>query len=454
MSANPDRLVFRGRRVLVDGVLRPSSVHVEDGRITRIGGFEDVDGAAQVVDAGERLLTAGLVDAHVHMNEPGRTEWEGIATATTAAAAGGVTTVVDMPLNSIPATTSVHGAEVKRAALSNQAHVDVALWGGLIPGNVGDLEGLAEFGVAGIKCFLSPSGVDEFPNVGAAELDQALPKLRALGLPLLVHSELPAALDRVKPPGSDPRAYATWLAMRPEAAEVEAVELLIDRCRTHRAAIHVVHVSSAGALDRIAAAKREGLPLTAETCPHYLTFTASDIPDAATEFKCAPPIREVTHREALWTALADGVLDLVATDHSPCPPAMKARDSGDFLAAWGGIAGLQLVLPLTWTGAQARGHDVATMLGWTAERPAALAGLTGRKGRIAPGHDADLVVWDENATFTVTPGMLFHRHPLTPYLGRTLHGVVHGTWVRGKQVYSRDKGPSPQPIGRFVAVHR
>lgn len=455
MSANPQPAVFRGRRVLVDGVLRAASIHVEDGRITRIAGFDDVAGASHRVEAGDRLMTAGLVDAHVHMNEPGRTQWEGIATATTAAAAGGVTTVVDMPLNSIPATTTVRGAEVKRAALTGQAQVDVALWGGLVPGNIGDLAGLAAFGVAGIKCFLCPSGVDEFPHVGAADLDEALPRLRDLRLPLLVHAEWPAALERATPaPGRDPRAYATWLAARPEAAEVEAVELLIDRCRTHRAAIHVVHVSSAGALARIAAARREGLPLTAETCPHYLTFTPRDIPDGATEFKCAPPIRDITHREALWAGLADDVLELVATDHSPCPAGLKEAETGDFLAAWGGIAGLQLLLPLTWTGAHARGHEVAAMLRWTAERPAALAGLAGRKGRLAPGHDADIVVWDEDATFIVTPGSLFHRHPLTPYLGRTLRGVVHGTWVRGRQVYSRDDGPAPSPGGRFVAVHR
>jgi allantoinase len=437
--------VFRGRRVLVDGALRPASVHVEQGRIARIAGYDDVAGALHVIETGERLMTAGLVDAHVHMNEPGRTQWEGIATATAAAAAGGVTTVVDMPLNSIPATTSARGAEIKRQAIAGQAHVDVALWGGLIPGNVDALDELAAFGVAGIKCFLSPSGVDEFPNVGAAELDEALPKLRALGLPLLVHAELPAALDRAAPSaGKDPRSYATWLASRPEAAEVEAVE----------SPIHVVHVSSAGAIERIAAARREGLPVTAETCPHYLTFTSRDIADGATEFKCAPPIRDITHREALWAALGDGVLDLVASDHSPCPAGMKERDTGDFLAAWGGIAGLQLLLPLTWTGARARGHDVPTMLRWTAERPAALAGLTGHKGRLAPGHDADIVVWDEDEEFTVTPGSLFHRHPLTPYLGRTLKGVVHATWVRGRQVYSRENGPAPQPFGRFVAVHR
>lgn len=455
MSGTPgESLVFRGRRVLVEGAVRPAAVHVEDGRITRIAHFDET-GGARMIEAGDRLMTPGLIDAHVHMNEPGRTQWEGIATATTAAGAGGVTTVVDMPLNAIPPTTTLRGAEVKRAALSGQAHVDVALWGGLIPGNVEALGELAAFGVAGIKCFLCPSGVDEFPHVGADDLDRALPRLRELGLPLLVHAESPDALARVTPrPGADPRAYATWLATRPEAAEVEAVELLIDRCRAHGAAIHVVHVSSAGALARIAAARQEGLPLTAETCPHYLTFTPHDVADGATEFKCAPPIRDVTHREALWIALADGVLDLVATDHSPCPAGLKERDTGDFLAAWGGIAGLQLLLPLTWTGARARGHDVATMLRWTAERPAALAGLAGRKGRLAPGHDADIVVWDEDDEFTVTPGSLFHRHPLTPYLGRTLRGVVHGTWVRGRSVYSRTDGPSPQPIGQFVAVHR
>jgi allantoinase len=456
VSATRDSIVFRGRRVLVDGALRVASVHAVDGRITRIGAFEDVADAAHVVEAGERLLTPGLVDAHVHVNEPGRTDWEGFATATAAAAAGGVTTLVDMPLNAIPPTTTRAGAEAKRDALSGRARVDVALWGGLIPGNVGALAELAAFGVAGIKCFLCDSGVDEFPPVGATELDQALPRLRDLGLPLLAHAESPAALARaVAAHGrGDPRAYRTWLALRSEEAEVEAVELLIHRCRVHRAKVHVVHVSSAGAIERIAAARREGLPLTAETCPHYLTFTADEIRAGATEFKCAPPIRERLHQDALWTALQGGVLDLVATDHSPCPPELKRRETGDFVAAWGGIAGLQLLLPLTWTGAQARGHDVAAMLGWTAERPAALAGLTGRKGRLAPGHDADLIVWDEREEFTVAPEMLFHRHKVTPYIGRTLRGVVHETWVRGRPVYSRADGPSSQPIGEFVAVHR
>ena len=448
-------LVIRGRRVLTGGRVVPASLHVAGGRIAAVEAFDAPAGAAEIVDAGDLLVTQGLVDAHVHVNEPGRTEWEGFASATAAAAAGGVTTIVDMPLNCVPATTTSAALAAKRDAMAGQAHVDVALWGGLVPGNAGALAALAEAGAAGIKCFMCPSGVDEFPHVGRRDLEEALPLLREFGLPLLVHAESPAALERAAAAAAgDPRHYATYLATRPAAAETEAAQLLIELVRRHRAHVHVVHVSSAETLDTIADARTEGLPLSAETCPHYLTFAAEEIADGATQFKCAPPIRSAAHREALWDGLARGVLALVATDHSPCPPALKRPDDGDFLTAWGGIASLQLLLPALWSGARARGHGVAALLDWAAGRPAMLAGLGSRKGRLAAGFDADVVIWDERATFTVAPADLLHRHPLTPYAGLTLRGVVHETRVRGRLAFRRGSGPAAHPAGTFLPVDR
>lgn len=448
-------LVIRGRRVLASGGPRPAAIHVAGGRITAVAAFDAATGSAAVVEAGELLVTPGLVDAHVHVNEPGRTDWEGFATATAAAAAGGVTTLVDMPLNCIPATTTRAAVDAKRAALEGRSHVDIAFWGGLVPGNAGELSGLAESGVAGVKCFLSPSGVDEFPHVGPAEIDAALPRLRELGLPLLVHAESPAVLERAAAAvAGDPGSYAGYLATRPDEAETAAVALLVESCRRHRAQVHVVHVSSAATLDVLAAARAEGLPVTAETCPHYLVFAAEEIPDGATRFKCAPPIRAAAHREALWRGLAGGVLALVASDHSPCPPALKREAEGDFLAAWGGIASLQLLLAAVWTEARARGHDAAAVVQWLAERPARLAGLESRKGRIAAGFDADLAIWDDEAEFVVEPASLLHRHPLTPYAGRRLRGVVHETWVRGRLAFRRGAGPAADPAGAFLPVHR
>lgn len=450
-------LVVRGARVLVGDAPRPAAVHVRDGRVVAVSGPGEAGPGETVVDAGDLLVGPGLVDAHVHVNEPGRTEWEGWASATAAAAAGGVTTIVEMPLNGLPPTTGPEGVRARREALSGVARVDVALWGGLVSGDAAPLGSLADAGVAGIKCFLSPSGVPEFPNVGEGELRAALPALRALGLPLLAHAESPAALERAAAlagAGADPREHAAWLASRPEDAEVEAIELLVRLCREHGASVHVVHVSSAGGAARIARAKAEGLPISGETCPHYLAFAADEVPRGATEYKCAPPIRDAAHREALWAALGDGTLDLVASDHSPCPPAMKARESGDFMAAWGGIASLQLLLPATWSGAAARGASPATLARWLSAAPARLAGLAGRKGAIAPGADADFVFWDDGATFDVEPERLHHRHPTTPWAGRRLRGVVHQAWLRGRLVYHRDLGFPDPPHGEFLPVRR
>ncbi|MCK6530068.1 allantoinase AllB [Myxococcota bacterium] len=451
-------LVVRSRRVLVDGALVPAAVHVRAGRIAEVAPHGRAGEPERLYDAGDLLVTPGLVDAHVHVNEPGRTEWEGFATATAAAAAGGITTVVDMPLNCVPATTSRAAAEAKRDALRDRVHVDVAFWGGLVPGNLNDLADLARFGVPGCKCFLCPSGVDEFPHVGRAELDAALPVLRDLGRVLLVHAESPGPLGEAEAEvgvaGLDPRAYGTYLRSRPRRAEDEAVALLVELSRKHRAPVHVVHLSSASALPLLEEARRDGVPVTAETCLHYLAFAAEEVPDGATAFKCAPPIREAANRERLWEGLGAGTVSMVVSDHSPCTPVLKRPESGDFLAAWGGISSLQLGLPVLWTLARERGHDVPRMLSWNAEAPARLAGLAHRKGRIAPGFDADLVVWDDAATFAVTPEVLLHRHKLTPYAGRVLRGVVERTWVGGGVAWDRASGLSARPRGSFVAAPR
>jgi allantoinase len=373
----------------------------------------------------------GIVDTHVHVNEPGRTDWEGFETAAAAAAAGGITTIVDMPLNSVPATTKLWALDAKQYA-ARDAAIEVLFWGGVVPGNAGDLEALAGAGVPGFKCFMSPSGVEEFESVEDSDLRKALPILRSLGRPLLAHAEWPAALKPV-PAGSDPRAYATWLASRPPQAEVEAIQILIGLARTFRASIHIVHLAAAEALPLLRAARAERLPITVETCPHYLTFCAEEIPDGATLFKCAPPIRGRDNREALWQALVDGDIDLVATDHSPCPPTMKA--DGDFVRAWGGIAALELSLPAVWTGASARGVPLERVAQWLSAAPARLAGVDGRKGSIAVGKDADLVVWDPDATFVVDEARLHQRHKRTPYAGLTLRGRVIETYAGGRLVY-------------------
>lgn len=430
-SPRPD-LVIRSRRVVTATGLRAASVHIGTaaGRIVAVSGWDDVGEVLSVVDAGDALVMPGIVDSHVHVNEPGRTEWEGFATATRAAAAGGVTTICDMPLNAIPATTTVAALEAKRRAAREHALVNVEYIGGVVPGNAHELEALAEAGVCAFKCFLSPSGVDEFAHVGEADLREAFPVLARLGVPLMVHAEDPARL--LAPLGkSDPRRYATYLATRPVDAEHDAIALLVKLMEEWPTPVHIVHLSSAGSLDMVRVARARGLPISVETCPHYLTFAAEEIPDGATEYKCAPPIRRASEREALWYVLISGEIDLVASDHSPCPPAMKGGD-GDFLAAWGGIASLQLALPAVWTGARARGVPPERLAQWMCEGPARLVGLGKRKGAIAAGYDADLVIWEPERSFTVDPAKLLHRHPVTPYAGRELFGVVRATYVSGR----------------------
>jgi allantoinase len=433
-------LVLRSRRV-VTGAIAPAAIHVRAGTIERVAAWDDVPAGATLDDVGALAVLPGIVDTHVHLNEPGRTEWEGFATATRAAAIGGVTTLVDMPLNSIPATTTREAFAAKRAAAMGQCAVDVGFWGGVVPGNTGELAGLVADGVRGFKCFLIDSGVAEFGWVGEADLLPAMAILAGLGAPLLVHAELAGPIDDAAPAlaSADPRRYATYLASRPPAAEEAAIALVTRLCRATRARTHIVHHSAASALPQLREARAEGLPLTAETCPHYLHFVAEAIPDGATPFKCAPPIRDAANREALWRALADGVLDLVASDHSPCSPALKAMEAGDFVAAWGGVSGLQLALPVVWTEAQARGHSLLEIARWMSAGPARLAGLT-QKGAIAAGRDADLVVFDDAALTTVTADSIHHRHRVTPYAGETLRGAVVATYLRGQRVADRGRG--------------
>jgi allantoinase len=441
--SQPD-LVIRGRRVVLPAGTRAASVRVGGGRIVEVGEYGDVPPGCALFEASDdAVVMPGLVDTHVHVNEPGRTEWEGFETATRAAAAGGTTTFVEMPLNSVPATTTLEAFQIKLAAARGKCAVDVAFWGGVVPGNVGELERMHAAGVVGFKCFLVDSGVAEFRHVGEDELRAALPELARLGSLLIAHCEVPAPIDaalaREAEARSDPRAYATFLRTRPREAEDRAVELLIRLSRETGARVHVVHHSSADALPLLRAAKAEGVRVTAETCPHYLAFAAEEIADGATEFKCCPPIRERENRERLWAALADGTIEMIVSDHSPCPPEMKRRDEGDFLQAWGGISSLQLRLPVVWTHARQRGHSVERLAEWLAGAPARLAGLGDSKGALRVGLDADLVVWKPEETFRVEPSRLLHRHKLTPYAGQTLSGLVEATFLRGVKIYERGR---------------
>jgi allantoinase len=430
------------------GGVQPATVHVSDGVIARVGDYDDVPRGASTIDAGDLVVLPGLVDTHVHINEPGRSDWEGFEHATRAAAAGGVTTLVDMPLNSVPPTTSVAGFEAKLLAADGRCHVDVGFWGGVVPGNADALEPLAARGALGFKCFLSPSGVDEFPHVNEADLRAALPVVARLGLPLLAHAELPA---RLREPGSprDPRDYRTWLESRPAESETAAIDLLIQLAAEYGAHVHIVHLASADALSRLSAAREKGVRVTVETCPHYLSFAAEEIAKGATPFKCAPPIRERAHRERLWDGLASGRIDLIATDHSPAPAVLKHLGDGDFLRAWGGIASLQLGLSAVWTGASARLLPFDRIPAWMAAAPARLAGLARSKGAIETGLDADLVLWDPEAETTVDPSSLQHRHPITPYAGMRLRGRVRTTLVRGDVVFD-DGRFADTPRGRVL----
>ncbi|GHD90868.1 allantoinase AllB [Streptomyces naganishii] len=437
-------LVLRSTRVITPEGTRPASVVVAGGTITAVLPHDaDVPPGARLEDFGDDVLLPGLVDTHVHVNDPGRTEWEGFWTATRAAAAGGITTLVDMPLNSLPPTTTVGNLRTKQDVARDKAHIDVGFWGGALPGNVKDLRPLHEAGVLGFKAFLSPSGVEEFPHLTQEELARSLAEIASFDGLLVVHAEDPRHLAAAPQQGGP--KYADFLASRPHHAEDTAVAALIERARRLDARVHVLHLSSGDALPLIAAARADGVRITVETCPHYLTLTAEEVPDGASEFKCCPPIREAANQDLLWQALADGTIDCVVTDHSPSTADLK---TDDFATAWGGISGLQLSLSAVWTEARRRGHGLDDVVRWMSAHTARLVGLDARKGAVAPGRDADFAVLAPEETFTVDPAALHHRNRVTAYAGRTLHGVVRSTWLRGERIAA--DGEFTAPRGRLL----
>jgi allantoinase len=452
-SGSPD-LILRSRRVVTPEGLRPAGILVKAGVIVEI-----VDGDASlencaIEDAGNLVVMPGLVDSHVHLNDPGHSDWEGFETGTKAAAVGGFTTLVDMPLNSLPVTTTVEALHAKVAAASGNQWVDCGFYAGLLPSNSRAIEPLIQAGVLGVKAFLIHSGLDEFPNAAEIDLRAAMPAIARHGLPLLIHAELAvpsASSSNDIARKHTPRSYAHYLASRPPAWELAAIELMIKLCKEFQCRVHIVHLSAAAAVPLLRAARQQGLPITVETCPHYLFFAAAEISDGDTRFKCAPPIRERENREQLWDALNEGVIDFIASDHSPCPPEMKRLDAGDFRNAWGGIASLQFGLSIIWTAARPRGLSIHNVSEWMSRRPAKFLGLGGRKGAIAKGYDADFVIWNPEATFTLSSEMIHHRHKVTPYTGQTLFGVVEKTFLRGIEIYERDSfllGPMGRTILR------
>jgi len=443
------RYAIHSNKTVLSSGIHEVTILIEDGVIVMV-----VDGIAKgldypIEDAGDLVLMPGLVDCHVHINEPGRTEWEGFDTATKAAAVGGITTLIEMPLNSNPVTTTAAAFEEKKKATRGKLHVNCGFWGGVVPDNISDLEELIESGVFGIKAFLIDSGINDFKNVTEADLRAAMPIIAQHGVPLLVHSELETDISPPSEGDVHPadrgvfQNYQKYLESRPKSWENNAIDLMINLCREFNCRTHIVHLSSAESIEQIKIAKKEGLPLTVETCPHYLYFNAESIADGDTRFKCAPPIRENENNDLLWEAVKEGIIDFIVTDHSPAPPELKCLDTGDFDKAWGGIAGLQFSLPAFWTKAKERGFSIEDVVRLMSENTAAFAGLGSRKGQIAPGYDADLIVWNPNEEFTVTSNSIQHRHKITPYEDEVLRGVVKQTYVKGEKVYDE---------GEFVSL--
>lgn len=426
---------IKSNRVITPEGVRRAVVLIKEGKIADIVN-EIPDGDLIKEDVGNHVLMPGIIDPHVHINEPGKTEWEGFDTATKAALAGGITSLVEMPLNASPVTTTAQAFEEKLKAASGKINTNCGFWGGIIPGNEKDIEPLIEKGVTGFKAFLTDSGIDEFPKITEDDLRKAMPIIAKCGLPLLVHCELSDSQQPVS--GIQNRSYSNYLSSSPKKWEDDAIALMIRLCEEFNCHTHIVHLSSADSIEQIAKAKEKGLPLTVETCQHYLYFNEENIPDGRTEFKCAPPIREKINKEKLWQALKEGIIDFVATDHSPAPPGMKELQSGDFIKAWGGISSIQFALSALWTGAIINNCSLNDMAKWLSEKPALLPQLT-RKGKIAKGHDADFVVWDPDEKFTVTKDIIQHKHKLTPYMGEKLSGVVKQTWLGGEKVFADGK---------------
>ncbi|XP_036426296.1 zgc:103559 isoform X1 [Colossoma macropomum] len=452
MEAGSTVSAVRSQRVLTGEEVRPALLTIKEGKIYKIlpDPGATLHTAGEVLDVGNSLVMAGIVDCHVHVNEPGRTTWEGYWTATRAAAAGGVTTIVDMPLNSIPPTTSLENFHKKLQAASGQCFVDTAFWGGVIPGNQLELRPMMQAGVPGFKCFLIHSGVDEFPHVRDSDLHAAMRQLQGSGSVLLFHAEKevqqPLAED------GDPCEYYTFLRSRPDVMELEAIRTVTELCLQYQVRCHIVHLSSAQSLELIRTARQAGAPLTVETTHHYLTLSAEDVPSGATQFKCCPPIRGIANQEQLWSALSAGDIDMVVSDHSPCTANLKHLDSGDFTQAWGGISSLQFGLPLFWSSACKRGFSFPDVERLLCKKPAQLCRLDNQKGSLLPGHDADLVIWDPEREFVVKKENIHHKNKLTPYLGVTLRGEVKGTIVRGKLVYFNGSF-SPQPLGQQLLIN-
>ncbi|RCW46703.1 allantoinase [Halopolyspora algeriensis] len=440
-------VVFRARRLIGPNGETSGSVGVRDGRIAAIEALDaDLDAAREVELADDEVLLPGMVDTHVHVNDPGRAEWEGFPTATRAAAEGGITTIVDMPLNCLPPTIDAGALQVKRKAAQDRVHIDVGFWGGAVHGNLAELRGLHEDGVFGFKCFLLHSGVDEFPPLDATEMEEALRTVAALDAMMIVHAEDSDAVEHA--PSAHGEDYGDFLASRPRGAENVAIAQVIEAARRTGARVHILHLSSSDALAMIASARADGVRVTVETCPHYLSFTSEEIPDGGTQFKCCPPIREAANREQLWRGLADGTIDCIVSDHSPCTPDLKRFDTGDFGVAWGGVSSLQLGLSAIWTQARIRGHSLADVARWMSSRPAEFVGMR-RKGAIAVGNDADLCVFAPDDAYVVDVGRLHHRNPVSAYHGRALAGVVRGTWLRGHHIAGPGADTS-SPYGEFL----